>query len=404
MPATLVPEDSEPALAALTKVVEALDWSDPLAWRGARARYAVRAWAALERFRVRVRDTAPTAADRLDAALAATDTDAAERVLTAPVVINLLLWGPATSHDADNLAGFLRREQFPVSPSGHVEAGWTATGSALVTPGGAPDELWLTADRHDDEDLTRLRSPRVGVNGPVLDVRSPLAGIGDKGLGQYEPLARSVTEAEACASLRLLRSAMQTLDEVVPAASSFVRDWTKVITLKTVQHPALCSGSYLRFPGRTQLVNVHSEQTHVRIIDALVHEAIHHHLSAIQLDGEMLGPTIRRSSGTSPWSSRKLPARIFVEACFVWYGLFRLWSAVASSTHESAAGDRLTEALPYGKVVRWASHCAKGFLSGTLRGQLTSLGVDARLIEAVGRMESEILRRADPGLGVRHVG
>lgn len=128
--------------------------------------------------------------------------------------------------------------------------------------------------------------------------------------------------------------------QLVPRAFDFSSTFTTLVAAR--REPStdrLTSGSFSGYAGLTLLTNVHVLSADLAsLVDALVHEAIHGALYLFELLRQplllaRLGPTIR-----SPWSGNCLSLDSYVQACFVWSGLFNFWNFESSAA--IAADDR----------------------------------------------------------------
>lgn len=108
--------------------------------------------------------------------------------------------------------------------------------------------------------------------------------------------------------------------------------FTKVIVFKRQNHGLqqrhFFSSTDAYFVGRTVLGNAELVNSEI-LIDSLIHEAIHSLLYMIDAkypwqptpaESDQMGNVI-----LSPWSGNMLSVRNYLQAIFVWYGLFNLW-------------------------------------------------------------------------------
>ncbi len=138
--------------------------------------------------------------------------------------------------------------------------------------------------------------------------------------------------------VRRLEDSYQMIGEVNKNVQDFVRQFTlSLVIRKDEQNPRrFTSGSTGQYVGRTCLINptAHGVDSAV-LADGLVHEAIH---SVLYMQ-ERFKPWVTDSdvyfgdgySSESPWSGRPLTPRQFMQACFVWYGLYMFWSLPQSA-------------------------------------------------------------------------
>jgi HEXXH motif-containing protein len=152
------------------------------------------------------------------------------------------------------------------------------------------------------------------------------------------------------------------------------------------------SSSSRRHPGAACLSNVTSSEIHIyRIVDALLHEAIHSFLYA--LEREM--PFYRTDHPVeprvnSPWTGVNLALHAFVHACFVWFTLARFWSRALSAggTEPAEAGNLLNRAL-------------RGFENGELDAALRFVEPHLTL-ESASALKTVRQLGSEFGAGVRH--
>ena len=114
----------------------------------------------------------------------------------------------------------------------------------------------------------------------------------------------------------------------------FIRDFTSFIILnKVVPQNAQMkyfSGSNAEDVGRTVLSNAHIASKEI-IVESVFHEAIHSMLYMIdnisQWQPDYNGHTQLKENKCiiSPWSGNQLTIHSFLQACFVWFGIFFFW-------------------------------------------------------------------------------
>jgi hypothetical protein len=81
--------------------------------------------------------------------------------------------------------------------------------------------------------------------------------------------------------------------------------------------------------GRLLLRNGHLMDV-ARLAETLVHEAIHSILDVLETSEPFADhpqPPNKNILVRSPWTNNEIPLRIYVHACFVWYGLVKFWKA-----------------------------------------------------------------------------
>jgi hypothetical protein len=228
--------------------------------------------------------------------------------------------------------------------SGDAESGqrcWTAlgdnyfAGSRMVDPRSEP---W---DAKAD-----FVAPRIGSVVPV-DFASPYSQfINSMASCPFEPY----TPAEASALWAGLEEAFMRVTSVSAAAALLFTRFVKVIVprknpLKPHYKGSSSTPSHI---GRLLLRNGHLMDVS-EMAESLVHESIHALLDAVETSEPFAEhanpadePLVR-----SPWSGRELPRRIYLHACFVWYGLAKFWRAATQSDAfpQEAVSKRLSQAL-----------------------------------------------------------
>lgn len=136
-----------------------------------------------------------------------------------------------------------------------------------------------------------------------------------------------------------LEGICQLLDETVvpmydrlPEVAAFLECFTNVILIKRLETPgkrSFISSTSDYLIGRTLLINPDAVGFE-DIIDGLVHENTHSLLNMLEVI-EPWQPDVELSEASgytivSPWSGNLLTARNFVQANFVWFGLFNFWN------------------------------------------------------------------------------
>lgn len=207
----------------------------------------------------------------------------------------------------------------------------------LAASDGAP--LWTALG--DREVSAGFQAPRV--QGIPVDYCSPRAAEVQREGGVAAPLYREVERGRVTSALD---DAMDVLHRTVPAAHALVGQFSRVVValpdpVRTVPH----SASAPAVPGEVVLWNAHTA-SRAQLVDMLVHESIHGLFYSLQLLQPYLLDSRRLSAlqVVSPWSQRPLPGDSFVDACFVWYGLWELWSRWPASADDADAAGLATRA------------------------------------------------------------
>jgi hypothetical protein len=126
-----------------------------------------------------------------------------------------------------------------------------------------------------------------------------------------------------------IKSAVVELRSAAAAASTFVTDMTTRFAIRGAKDARFwVSGSLTEYPGMILLVNPwHARPDLASMIEVLVHESIHHAIALFEATRhDVIQNVDRRTLHQSPWSGKRLTAHQFVEACFVWWGIYQLWA------------------------------------------------------------------------------
>ncbi|MFV0259185.1 MAG: aKG-HExxH-type peptide beta-hydroxylase [Acidimicrobiales bacterium] len=248
------------------------------------------------------------AADRGGAAAGATETLAAlpddgfRNLLSSPRVRELVWATP----DVTELASLVMREGARCGLDVEAAAGWSALGDTWV--GDAPAGL--------------VHGSPGGAVGPIaVDVSLPTAVERPSG-GLRDPVAPSGPDLERSRSKA--GAALRTAARVSPAAHAFVCCHTSTVVFRhdRAGDPSVRSASSAAAPGRTMLVNVDDDAADRQVAEALLHEAIHAFVTALEFRGPLTDDGGSRPV-RSPWTGDRIPGRALAHACFVWFGLDR---------------------------------------------------------------------------------
>ena len=148
----------------------------------------------------------------------------------------------------------------------------------------------------------------------------------DRGGNELEAYGISETR---CISKKTVE-AFQILDSPDGQAGRFVRTNTEVLTFRAeLSSPErFSSASFRTLPGLSLFVNASSADVSSHdLADAVLHEAIHALIYRYEALYSRLVPTSLAQTEhlVSPWTGAKLPVDSFVQACFVWFGLYQFW-------------------------------------------------------------------------------
>jgi hypothetical protein len=249
-----------------------------------------------------------------------------DRILAAPETVNKLLFEPPT-HFRHFLHAVIAEHRVLGNPVDQPEPVWTALFDYHCPPlgEGTPDGA-----------STPVAAPRLA-NGAPLDFASPQAEA------SYFPISgptRPPEPHEREIARSRLDQALDAIMAVRPPAHEMVSRYVQTIVVrKDPDEQYMVTCSYDHWTGKMGLTNIHLPRFGLaRIVDGLVHEAIHSFLYVLEegrpfFESEEVGNTLGL---VSPWSGRVLRYHTFLHACYVWLGLWRFWEAAFAAGFEPA--------------------------------------------------------------------
>ncbi len=183
--------------------------------------------------------------------------------------------------------------------------------------------------------------------------------------------------------IRTVEAAFERL-ALQPAAAQFVHVHTRALAIRRdIGREGFLSTSSPRCPGRTVLINVDHASVEM-VADALLHEAVHALLNAVQLLQPFVHDHARLSavSGCSPWSNQIIPLDALLEACFVWFALSCFWRDATN-----------------GEERRLRDRAGRGFAAGPLQTLFlpAASSIDPAALWAIATMQDRILAELQPG-------
>ncbi len=252
------------------------------------------------------------------------------RVLGAPETY-FQLGEAARAPEADDLLDHMR--------------GWVDAERARATPGYRPHRPAWSAlgDAYFPAQGRAYRAPRAGgipVDGASPYARRPIRASAFRRIA-FGPV--EMLSAEALAdTVDKLERALAGLGRISPAARDFVGQVVRVIMPRRdpVNAAFYTSSSSRDFIGLVKLVNPHLPKiTPATLTSSLVHEAIHAFLYMRELQRPLVldRAALADVQIRSPWTGGALSAVTYVHACFVWFGLARLWSLPGAAEVYGAA-------------------------------------------------------------------
>lgn len=213
----------------------------------------------------------------------------------------------------------------------------------------SPDISWrLLADRNDylaimlARELDSLLGGHEEENGLLFSADIAPLDYGSKYSvpeGFWCGEIKAYHRAEGVEICELVARAVESTRAVAPACGEFVSNCTSRIVVRRDDTDAggFASGSFDHHAKVTFLLNPLMKKKDVeKICDALVHEAIHAYIYMFEVVSHPI--CMRAPNGRlfkSPWTGNDLRIEQYVQACFVWWGLFNFWRRAES---EGGAG------------------------------------------------------------------
>lgn len=200
-----------------------------------------------------------------------------------------------------------------------------------------------------------------------------------------------ISEVDRPTIVRKLEDGFGLLKRISPLAADFTLNHTNVILVRAApEEKHSSSSSNLLRNGATMLRNIHFESCTVDIIaDFLLHEAIHHCLYRFEIVEKpfvcaLTGERQPFRAVKSPWSGHRISSDSFLQACFVWFGLWRFWSLAASTLGSGA---------PWRELCERQRLCAFGFIRHQKLSEITIPSAflpPAFLCEAIDQMQAVV--------------
>lgn len=257
---------------------------------------------------------------------------------------------------------------------------WTALGDRFFPAGTVESVNAFDGQKHRPRPDSEIVAPVA--DGIPVDFDSPLSRS-DIAIGFPRHIRIANKERDRIA--HDLSAALLAIRASSPVAYRLVQALTKVVVPIKLDDTRLGSFSSRWYPGRTVLINPQTDAaTQAHLVSALIHEAIHSLLWVSEIDSQLVRTPAEMSPVvSSAWTGRVLPLVNYLEACFVWYGLYHFWLLArrAGTFQRYVIDARLTTA-------------AAGFQNGDL---VAALGehvsfVNPLCVEMIRRMQDVVLR------------
>jgi hypothetical protein len=117
------------------------------------------------------------------------------------------------------------------------------------------------------------------------------------------------------------------------------------------------------------------------LAEALIHECIHAIIDTIELRKSLLlAKDFQLPEMQSPWTGRILDTNTYIQACFIWYGLWSFWLKAIN-----------TNAFPHQDVLYQLRQSSKGFAAQDVVAPLADRGVRDEVLAALRHVQFDVL-------------
>ena len=117
------------------------------------------------------------------------------------------------------------------------------------------------------------------------------------------------------------------------------------------------------------------------LAEALIHESIHAIIDTTELHKSLLlAKDFQVPEMQSPWTGRTLDTNTYIQACFIWYGLWSFWLKAIT-----------TNAFPHHDVLYQLRQSSKGFAVQDVVAPLADRGVRDEVLDALRHVQSDVL-------------
>jgi len=231
-------------------------------------------------------------------------------------------------------------------------------------------------------------------NSIPLDFISPFSlsiNVLDKedGFTDVEDFACLYSLDENVEVLLKLENSMQVIKKISPHVYNMITKFTKVMVVRTdgTTNDIFTSATSTQYLGRTLLVNPHLEFVDTALLtDGIVHEAMHSVLYMLERAFPWVHDRDLYFDETvlvqSPWSGRMLKLRPFLQANFIWYGLYNFWK---KSSNFNILENELS--------LFYMERAISGFLKDDILETLSpyKYGICNELLEVIGKMQKSMI-------------
>jgi hypothetical protein len=228
------------------------------------------------------------------------------------------------------------------------------------------------------------RAPRLSTGMPV-DAYSPNARgeLPDVVGSDVDFLPKEVGDA-----VEKLSATVEAMRAACPEALNTVSRFSKALVIRKDPGPTrnFFPSSTRMCIGRPVFRNPHLPGIRPSdLAEALVHESIHAIIDTIELRKSLLlAKDFQPPQIPSPWTGRVLDTNTYIQACFIWYGLWNFWLKALA-----------TDAFPYQDVLHQLRQSSKGFAAQDVVKPLAGRGVRDEVLEALQQAQSDIRSSLD---------
>jgi|GEM_PF-2804020 len=248
------------------------------------------------------------------------------RLVTAPQIYYELSFGsPDPERAGIFLSNAIAAEQYRTCINYRAERSvWTALGDYYFPKGEHYDLDPPNSNENKWQPDKIYVSPKVGTI--TVDYVSPYA-IGELPDVKYD--SDGIDETELDKILTVASRALEGIEQVSAVASDIIKGFTKTLVLrKDLRSRGFHSCSTRLCIGRPVMINSQLPSVGTsKFADALIHETIHAILDTNELEEKLTNndPAAARIFVCSPWSGKNLGLNTYIQACFVWFGLWKFW-------------------------------------------------------------------------------
>lgn len=290
---------------------------------------------------------------------------------------------------ADRTAGYLESALLAEEVRDGViesapQAAWSALGDYYAPGPNDPDRDLGSPTSFDP----RRKYVAPSIDGIVVDFASPSA---TEKLPQIAGDAARISEDARLTSLERIRRAIDLIDRGSRGAYQMLKAFTSVIVVHyDPSTPGFYTSASTTFSLKRPVLRnpFVPGATISEIADGLVHETIHCVCDLVEMRegrwllGDETAQQLAAIKVASPWTQRPLDLHTYLQACWVWYGLWNFWIAVLDANAHEAED-----------AVRCAARAYRGFHDGAALERLSVARAHVRsdVFEALAGAQARVL-------------